>query len=354
MPDPQRPPTSELNIEARLQKLVRAAAIEGVVLLVGIVGYLIIGAPKHGLVDAIYMTMITLTTVGYEEAIELSGKPGAKLFTSALLVVGVGSFAYLFSNLTVFAFEGGFGILWRRRTVRRSIENLRDHYIVCGLGETGLHAAMELEASGRPYIAIDSDAERVDELREYLGAGAVPLTVVGDATEDSVLREARIEHARGLIACVRNDKDGLIIVVTARLLHGDLRIIARCHDTRVKKKIIAAGADRVVSPSLIGGRRLVSSMVRPMAVSFFDSLVGSSSSVRVEDVPVSPASSYAHVTVGELRSQQIPDLLILALRSAKGEWRYNPGDGEALHPGASVIFMGTLETRRRLAAMLAP
>lgn len=323
-------------------------------MLVGVVGYLIIGYPEHGLIDAVYMTMITLTTVGYEEAIELSGRPGGMLFTSALLVFGVGSFAYLFSHLTAFAFEGGVGILLRRRAVKRSIEELEDHYVVCGLGETGLHVVSELAASGRRYVAIDLDGARQDELQAQLGPGAAALMIVGDATEDDVLRRARIERARGLIACVRGDKDNLIVVVTARLLSRGLRIIARCGDTRVKPKLLAAGADHVVTPSLIGGHRLASAMLRPTAISFFESVVHANSRVRVEEVPVGPASSYAHATIGDLRQRAIPELLILALRRGEDQWVYNPRDDEPLHPGMSVVFMGTLETRAQLERLLAP
>ncbi|MEZ4426413.1 MAG: potassium channel protein [Nannocystaceae bacterium] len=341
------------DIVEQLRLLVKTGVALGLVFTTGVIGFLVIGWPRHGLVDAIYMTMITLTTVGYGETIDVSSDPLAMGFVSVLLALGVGTFAFLFSNLTAFVADGGLGYLLGRRRMERMIEGLRDHYIVCGLGETGRHVVEDLIVTKRPFVGVDLDPAHVSELRATLGVQFPAL--IGDATEDDTLRAAGIDRARGLIACISNDKDNLIVVVSARIINASLRIVSRCIDSSVAPKIRAAGADSVVSPALIGGHRIVSEMVRPIAVSFLETLTrGEDSPVRVEEVPVSPASSYAHIRVGELRSLEGRELLILAVREHGGAWVHNPDDDVVLRPGMSLIFLGTPGTRERLEAKLAP
>ncbi len=318
----------------------------------GIAGYEIIGYPEQGLLDALYMTVITLTTVGYGEVIDLSSSPGGKTFTILLLLGSFGSLAYFFSNLTAFLVEGELQHMFWRRRMSRSIEGLSDHVIVCGAGFTGEHVVRELLATKRTYVLVDSDEERVRALSEKLGGDL--LAVIGDAGDDEVLREAGVERASGLISCVSSDKDNLIVVVSARLLNSSLRIISRCIDERVEAKIRRAGADGIVSPNRIGGLRLISELVRPDAVSYLDAMLrDGEDALRVEAVAIGESGRLTGETVGALRGQHVPGLTILALRAPDGGWHYAPADDHPLEFGWKLVFVGPPETRQGLESLLA-
>ena len=248
---------------------------------VGVVGYGILGSGAHRWLDAAYMTVITLTTVGYSEVIDMSGSPGGRIFTMLLLLWGVGAFLYFFSSLTAFLVEGHIQHLLWRRSMSRAIERLSGHVIVCGGGHTGQYILQELAATKRPFVLIESSQERVEELGKMLGGEFA--AVIGDATDDDTLRAAAIDRASGLVACVSNDKDNLIATVSARMLRPDLRIVSRCIDEKVEQKIRKAGANAVILPDQIGGLRMISEILRPTAVSFLDLMLRDRErNVRVE------------------------------------------------------------------------
>jgi len=244
LPPPQAEPQG--------RPLVRTALLVGLVFSIGMVGFYVIGRPEAELVDAFYMTSITLTTIGYGEVIPVE-TTAAKLFTGVYAVIGFGMFVYLFSNITAFMVEGGLDrYLWERK-MHRAIEKLKDHTVVCGAGNTGRHVIGELLETRRPFVVIDRDPEVVRALHQQLG---VPFpAVIGDATDDDVLRAAGVPRASGLIACLSRDNDNLVVTLSARLLAPKLRIVARCIDEREQAKIRRAGADTVVSPNMIGGIR---------------------------------------------------------------------------------------------------
>lgn len=353
MSDPEthrQAPKSPASLDL-YRPLKRSALLVLLLFVAGIVGYAIIEGPDQGLLDAIYMTVITLTTVGYGEAIDLSHSPGGKLFTVVLLLASFGSLAYFFSHLTAFLVEGEIQRLFWRRRMNRSIGGLTGHVIVCGAGFTGEHVVRELLATERPFVLVDTSETRVSELTEELGGNLT--AVIGDAGDDDALRAAGIERASGLISCVSSDRDNLIVVVSARLLNPRLRIISRCIDERVEAKIRRAGADAVVSPNRIGGLRLISELVRPDAVSYLDAMLrDGGEALRVEALPIHAGGQLAGKTVGTLRSEHVPGLTILALRALDGVWQYAPGDDAVLQAGFKLVFVGPPETRRELEALL--
>jgi len=332
-----------------LRVLLRTAGLIGLVFALGVTGYLILSGPEHGLLDAVYMTVITLTTVGYGEVIDLSDNPMGRAFTIAVVVVGVGSVLYLFSSLTAFIVEGHLAALLRGRRMNKKISSLNGHYIVCGTGATGEHIVRELAATQRPFVAVDWDEARLRHLEEDLKMEFPSVT--GDATDDDTLRAAGIERAAGLAACIAADKDNLIVTVSARLLNGDLRIVCRCIDDRVGEKIRQAGANAIVSPNTIGGLRIVSELVRPTVVSFLDIMLrDKQEGLRVEDLRITETNALADTTVGALRQRGLPDVLIVALRRQDGSWVFNPGDEACLSPGTTLIFMAGPSGRARLEA----
>lgn len=331
--------------------LKRSGLLVLLLFVVGILGYLLLEGPEQGLLDAVYMTVITLTTVGYGETVDLSNSPGGKLFTVLLLLASFGALAYFVSTLTAFLVEGELQRLFWRRRMTRAIEGLSNHVIVCGAGFTGQHVVRELLATERPFVLIDTDEERMRELAEE--SGDELKAVIGDAGDDETLRAAGIERASGLISCVSSDRDNLLVVVSARLLNPRLRIISRCIDERVEAKIRKAGADAVVSPNRIGGLRLISELVRPDAVSYLDAMLrDGGAALRVEATPIAASSKLAGETVGALKEEQVSGLTILALRAPDGEWCYAPADEAILEAGHALVFVGPPDTRRRLQALL--
>ncbi len=342
----QQPPQAA----QRARPLLRSSVLVGVVFVIGLIGFYAIGQPEADLVDAFYMTSITLTTIGYGEVVPVE-TTAAKLFTSLYAIAGFGMFVYLFSNVTAFMVEGGLDrYLWDRK-MHRTIENLKDHTVVCGAGNTGRHIVAELLETGRPFVLVDRDAEVVRVLHQQLGV-AFP-AVVGDATDDDVLRAAGVPLASGLIACLSNDNDNLVITLSARLLAPKLRIVARCIDEREQTKIRRAGADAVVLPNMIGGRRMVSELVSPAAVTFLDVMLRDKERrLRVDEVHVPEGSALADTTIGQLHEHRIKDLLVVALRHADGTWRYNPEDHERMSAGMAIVFMGSPEARAALERLL--
>jgi voltage-gated potassium channel len=310
---------------------------------IGTIGYKILGGDEYTWLDAVYMTAVTLTTVGYTEVIEVGHNPGAQVFTIALLLLGVGSFLYFFSNLTAFVVEGTLDRMFWRRRMRKITANISDHFIVCGGGKTGHYVMLELLQTNRPFVLIERDEERVESLVERFKQDFA--VVIGDATDDTTLVEAGLERARGLVSCISSDKDNLVVAFSARNLRPELRIVSRCSEQRDALKLKKAGVDAIVTPDQIGGLRLVSELVRPTAVTFLDSMLREGGKLRIEEVTVAPGADLAQSTLGDVRQEEKLDLMVIAVRLSDGSWKYNPPDSTRLLPGTGLIFMGSPEAR---------
>ena len=340
---PVRPMFGNLNRVGPQRSIARALIALSVVFTVGTVGYKRIGGVEYGWLDAVYMTAVTLTTVGYREVIDITDNPQGQIFTIALLLFGVGSFLYFFSNLTAFMVEGTLDKLFWRRRMRKMTTKISDHFVVCGGGNTGQYVLLELLQTDRHFVLIERDEEKVQSLLERLKKD-IPV-IIGDATDDDVLIEAGLERARGLVSCISSDKDNLVVAFSARNLRPELRIVSRCTDQRDAQKLRKAGVDAIVTPDQIGGLRLVSELVRPAAVTFLDSMLREGNQLRIEEVTVAPGSDLSTLTLGELRASETLDLMVVAVRSAAGAWQYNPPNKTKLSPGTGLIFMGNPDAR---------
>lgn len=319
---------------------------------VGTVGFHIVGGPQYTWLDAAYMTAITLTTVGFSETIDLSNNPVGRMFTLALLIGGVGAFIYFFSQLMGFIVEGSLDHMFLRIRMNKQLDRMRDHYIVCGAGHTGVHVIDELVRTNRPVVLIERVEESATAIYDEHG-GKVPF-VLGDAAEDENLVAAGVERAAGVITCFSNDKDNLIVVFSARAMNPKLRIVCRCVDEKVKRKMELAGADAVVSPNTIGGLRMVSELVRPKAVTFLDAMLRERDDhVRVEDVRVAEGSRLDGLTLRDLRGEQVQDVLIVAVHFPDDRWHFNPDGTTRLTAGTSMVFIAAPETRARLELLAA-
>lgn len=222
--------------------------------------------------------------------------------------------------------------------MRRALDSMRDHHIVCGAGATGWAVLRELATTERPLVVIEQAAERVRRIElEY---PVVPV-ISADFTDDQVLQQAGITRARGIVICTTVEKDVLVTTITARQLNPGIRIIARAANERGAARLRQAGADSVVSPALIGGMRMASELIRPSVVTFLDTMLRDTNrNLRVEEVHVGATSPFVARTLGELNTHSRSNCLLLATRAPGGEYVYNPPDGQRLDSGTVLIVMG--------------
>src|SRR5215218_2707327 len=213
--------------------------------------------------DALYMTVITVTTVGYKEVHELDTT--GRLWTLALLITGVGTLFYAAVSSVELVVEGAVGGYFERRKMRAELSKLNGHYILCGFGRVGRQVAREFALDGVPFVIVDNDPQRVEEC---LAEGY--LAILGEASEDAVLKEAGVRRARGLVAAVDSDADNVFVTLSARKMNPNLHIVARTSSEESAAKLEIAGADRTISPYAVGGRRLASLATQPLIVDFLD------------------------------------------------------------------------------------
>lgn len=320
-----------------------------IIFAIGTVGYTIL-SPKHSVLDAVYMTVITLTTVGYGEIIDLSNHPEGRVFTIFLLFTGVGTFVYFFSALTGFIVEGNIERIFRRRKMQKLIAHLSGHYIVSGAEFIARHIVRELVETERDVVLIAASEDDVADIRRHAGGAPFP-AIVGDPTDDASLTEAGIARARGIFACMESDKDNLILTVSARLLNPEVKIVSRCVDEDFVAKIRKAGADHVVSPPMIGGLRMASAMVRPTVVTFLDVMLRDKEQrFRVEESAIASGSNADGATAGNLRARIDRAALLIAVRSddAADGWVFNPPDDFVLRAPMTLVYVGSPGAKRDL------
>ncbi|MFA5913113.1 MAG: potassium channel family protein [Burkholderiales bacterium] len=308
---------------------------------VGTIGYKIIGGDQVTWLDCLYMTFITIATIGYGEIVDLSHSPGGRVFTMVIGLVGIGVATYMISTLTAFILEGDMNQAIRRRRMQKSIAALRRHYIICGIGRVGTNVAHELEVTGRPYVVIESNKEAIER---YLERYPHALCTHADSSEDSALTEAGIAHAAGVFAVTGDDSKNLVITLSAKLLNAQARVVARCHEVNYIDKIRKVGADAIVSPDFTGGMRIASSMIRPQVVSFLDEMLRADNALRVEEVHI-PEGFGANTVAGLKLNRRA--FILLAVR-AQDQWEFNPADNFFVGPGNTLVVMTTPEGRKSL------
>jgi len=280
--------------------------------------------------DALYMTVTTVSSVGYGEVHPMSRS--GRAFTLVLIVAGLGSVLYGLSAITAFWVEGDLSHLWERRKMERRIAALRDHIIVCGGGETGHHIALEFTRTGEAFIVIEIDGDKAVALGKI---GPETCYLVGDASDGETLRQAGIERARGLIATMPSDKDNLFAILTARELNPRLRIVSRVMGEDSRPKLLKAGADAVVGNKSIGAMRLASEMVRPQVVGVLDTMLRAATPVRVQEIPV-PAAA-APQALAKLKLAERAGIIVFAIRGRDGQTEFNPSPDRVVAGGDVLI-----------------
>jgi voltage-gated potassium channel len=310
--------------------------------MVGTVGYVAIEGWTWE--DAAFMVVTTVSTVGYGEVHPLSH--AGRLFTIALILVGVGCLFYTFGSLMGYVFEGHLGRHLESRHMEARVRNASNHFVLCGYGRVGRQVVRELQRESLPFVIIDVNQESLaDAARD--GHMVVP----GNAADDAVLRAAGIERACGLIAAVAEDADNIFVTLSARALRADLPIVARANRLDTVRKLQLAGANHVVSPYTMAGQQMAMLAVRPTAVDFVDTLLrGAGGDLLLEDIVVAPGSPLVGTVVASLRRQLPGSAVLLALRRDNRVVSPLPDD-LVVDSGDAVAIAGTAAQLRAVEAM---
>lgn len=326
-----------------LNRLKGTGTILLLILFGGSLGYYFISDRSHSLLDGLYMTVITISTIGYGEVIDLSASPGGRIFTMGIALAGIGTLTYTFSMITALIVEGNLTDSFRRKKMEKQIQTLSDHQIVCSAERVGIHIVNELAATQRPFVVIENHLEHIEAL---LCRHPQALYVQGDPTDNDILLKAGIQQAAGLFATEDEDNSNLVICLSAKQLNPAIRIVSHAREPRNIDKMKRAGAESVVSAEMIGGLRMASEMTRPAVVSFLDVMLrDKDKNLRVEEVTV--PENRVGKTIETLQLKRFRNLLLMALKE-NGEWIYNPPEDRQLTKGCVLIFMGTPEARIKL------
>jgi voltage-gated potassium channel len=295
--------------------------------------------------DGFYMVITTFTTIGYQEIHPLS--QAGRIFNVGLIIAGVSLVFLGIGSLTQALLEFELRSFFGRRKMEREISRLSDHYIICGAGRVGRSAARELARKRASFVIVEQNPDRAARY------GTDWLTMVGDATQEPTLREARVERARGLVAATTTDATNLYIVLTARELNPQLKIMARASEEDAEKHLLKAGADSVVLPYLFAGQRIARSFLQPHVVSFLDSATTHlGMDLEIGEICVGPGSALSGKTVETSRIRQDCGAVILAIKR-ENKMEFNPSPQDRIEPGDYLIAMGESSQIRQLEAMAA-
>lgn len=310
------------------------------VLGVGTAGFIVIEAYPPA--DAVYMAVMTMTTVGYMELHPLS--PAGRAFNIFYILASVSLLLISVGVMTQAAIESQFGNLIGRRRAKKMIEKAANHYIVCGFGRVGRGAAAELKSGGNEIVVID---RREDRVEWALKSGH--LALLGDSTRDETLREAGVERAKGMVTALATDAENLFAVISAKALNPRLRVAARAAEDDAERKMRQVGADEVLAPYRMTGVRLAQALLKPHVFQFLDFATSSlGMEVYMEQLSVSEKSDLAGKTLAEVNVRRELKVIVLAIRRAGGQMVFNPGADARIEPDDSLIVMGEQEPLRRL------
>lgn len=301
------------------------------VVVFGVVGYRFLEG--YSWLDAWYMTVITLTTVGYREVQPLSVR--GQIFTMALLVGGIGIFFYTAVAVVEKVVKGEFQEFFGRRRMQKRIEALTGHYIVCGFGRIGEVVCRELATKPVPFVVMEQQEERIREAE-----AAQYITVQGDATEENDLMNAGIMRAKGLFATLPSDADNVFVILTSKELNPALFVVARAEADRTTRRLLHAGADKVISPYAMGGHRMAQAALRPAVIDIIDLATHSKSlDLQMEEVVISATSPCKGLPLRDTGVYGQPGVIIVALKRASGELLFNPPPSEKIESGDSLIAL---------------
>ncbi len=321
------------------------------VILVVVLGLLGVGTVGFHVVEgfswfeAFYATLMSVSTTGANPLNQLS--PQGRAFNAIVILLGVGVVGFAIGTLTKAMIEFELGSFFGRRRMEKDVSKLKDHIIICGAGRVGRRLALEVAGRHVPIVIVENDPQRA----QWAQTEGIPV-VVGDASKEAVLRQARIEHARGLASAVTSDAQNVYIVLTARGLAPNLTIVARASEEDAESKLRTAGASAVISPYAYAGERMARTLTRPNVQRFLDltlsALSGGGLDLQIEEVMVAGGCKLSGLSLGEAEMRQRLGIIILAIRRHNGEIHFNPGPEDRISPGDYLIAMGDSEKLKQL------
>ncbi|MEO9475426.1 MAG: potassium channel protein [Cyclobacteriaceae bacterium] len=326
-----------------LDDVLRRIKIAGMVflgvLLIGIAGFGIISGGQW--FDSFYMTAITISTIGFHEVIDLGDSKLGRVFTVFIAFSGIGVITYLFSNLAALFVEGDIRKTFYKKKMISKIKKMQGHFIICGCGRVGRNIALELYETDRPFVMTDIDDEVLERFQPEVPNS---IFISGDSTDDTFLENLNVAQSAGIFVTASNDNTNLVICITARQLNPNIKIICRINDMSHSRKIKRAGADKIISPNFIGGRRMASEMLRPAVTSFMDKMMRSSQfGLRMEEILVT--EKFDNKSVSELPLQGCENTILIALKD-HDDWKYNPKESIRVKFGNRLIVMTTPQERK--------
>jgi voltage-gated potassium channel len=311
-------------------------------MVLGTAGYVLI--ERWSIWDAFYMTVITITTVGYREVHTLSR--AGEAWTVLVLLTGVGTFFFSFTLFMTLLSEGQWAERRERKRLARMLDELTDHFILCGYGRMGEIIAREFSRHGVPFVVIERSAERM-----HLAMDQGYVAVEADASSEDVLRRVRIDRARGLVAAVSTDAENVYAVLSARLLKPDLFIVGRAETDDARTKLKRAGADRVISPYHIGGVQLAQTALRPAVVDFVQLATSSENlDLNFEQIHIGDRSSLAGKNLLDAGLRQRFGVVVVGIRRADGRMEFNPEPDTTIRAGDDLVVLGRAESLKELEA----
>jgi voltage-gated potassium channel len=325
------------------RRLIIALALVLFIVSFGTIGY--IAVEGWNFQDSLYMTVTTLTTVGYREVRELSS--AGRWFTIILIIGGVGTMLYALSAGAKVLMEGEFQEVLGRRRLEKKMKELRDHYIICGYGRMGKIIVRELKSEKVKFAVIEKNAIIHEKEEAFL--------IIGDATQDELLKEVGIERAKGLITVLPTDAENLYVVLSAKGLNPNLFIVARAGEEGSEQKLLRAGADRVISPYHIGGLRIAHTVLKPAVVDFLELATQSGNiDLQLEEISIPDVSRFSGLSLDQCGFGKELGVIIVAIKKTSGDMQFNPTFRTLIEPGDTLIALGETSKLRVLEEMIAP
>ena len=307
------------------------------IIVFGTLGYMVIEGWNFR--DSLFMTFITITTVGYQEVHDLSAN--GEIFTIFLLILGVGIIFYILSLEAKVLIEGQLKGIFERRTLKKKIDDLKNHYIICGYGRMGKIIASELVAKGVDLVVIEKNPQQSDRQDRLL--------IEGDATIDESLKSAGIEKAKGIVSVLPTDAENLFLVLSARELNPNISIVTRAKDEDAENKLSRAGADRVVSPYHAGSVKIANLILKPAVVDFLEfATMDGNFELQLEEIIFQETSKFVHKTLEESAIGRDLRIIIVAIKKSNGNMEFNPSSKSIIEAGDTLIALGEISKLKTL------
>ena len=285
--------------------------------------------------DCLYMTVITIFTVGFKEVRELS--PQGQIFTIFIILGGVGTAIFAFTKIAEIAFEGGINKFWRRRRMEKKLKNLKDHYIICGHGRMGKIVRERLEEEKLPFVVIDNKEEKLQDIKQTNSC----LFIEGDATHEDILTKAGIKKAKGLAALLRSDADNLYLVLSAKLINPSLFILSKAMDDEAERKILQIGANKVVSPYRLSGLKIAQGLIRPTLLDYMDLIIRRKElPLYMEEVVVKKDSKIVNRNLAECDIRRTANVIVVAIKKPGKDIEFNPSPDSKIKTGDILLVLG--------------